>query len=152
MIKMMKNKIYQGNCIDVLKTFPDQSIDMAITSPPYWALRSYKTEDTVWDCDCEHEHDFSVKALPRRNRSVDDIKNPDSKQATNPGSNIDLNKTAFCSKCHCEHEWKKADKKIKYDGGEPRKEVAVPNHRHHDFESTIKFLLKVSCMERFTWT
>ena len=39
--KMKANKIYQGNSLDVLKTFPDQSIDMAITSPPYWALRDY---------------------------------------------------------------------------------------------------------------
>jgi len=40
---MKTNKIYQGNSLDVLKTFPDQSIDMAITSPPYWALRDYGT-------------------------------------------------------------------------------------------------------------
>ena len=38
------NKIYQGNALDVLKTFPDESIDMAITSPPYWALRDYGVE------------------------------------------------------------------------------------------------------------
>ena len=102
MIKMMKNKIYQGNSLDVLKTFPEKSIDMAITSPPYWGLRNYGSEDTVWDCDCEHEHDFSVKAPPRRNRSVDDIKNPDTVskiQAGNTGSVIDLTETAFCSKC-----------------------------------------------------
>ena len=139
MIKMMKNKIYQGNSLDVLKTFPEKSIDMAVTSPPYWGLRDYQGEDTVWDCDCEHEHDFSVKAPPRRNRSVDDIKNPDTVskiQAGNTGSVIDLTETAFCSKCHCEHEWHEADKKIKYGGGFPRKEVAVP------FESSSNFCSK----------
>jgi len=35
------NKIYNGNCLDVLKTFPDNSIDCCITSPPYWGLRDY---------------------------------------------------------------------------------------------------------------
>jgi len=35
---MEVNKIYQGDCLDILKTFPDESIDMVITSPPYWAL------------------------------------------------------------------------------------------------------------------
>jgi len=35
------NKIYQGNCIDVIKTFPNKSIDCVITSPPYWQLRDY---------------------------------------------------------------------------------------------------------------
>ena len=38
------NKIYQGDSLAVLKTFPDESIDMCITSPPYWALRDYGVE------------------------------------------------------------------------------------------------------------
>lgn len=41
---MELNKIYHGNCLDVIKTFPDKSIDCVITSPPYWQLRDYK-----WD-------------------------------------------------------------------------------------------------------
>jgi len=36
------NKIYQGNCIEVMKTFEDNSIDLTITSPPYDNLRDYK--------------------------------------------------------------------------------------------------------------
>ena len=35
------NNIYEGDCLEVLKTFPDESIDMCITSPPYWGLRDY---------------------------------------------------------------------------------------------------------------
>lgn len=35
------NKIYQGDCLEVLKTFPDESINCCMTSPPYWALRDY---------------------------------------------------------------------------------------------------------------
>jgi DNA modification methylase len=27
--------IYQGNCLDILQTFPDESIDFIVTSPPY---------------------------------------------------------------------------------------------------------------------
>ena len=38
---MQINKIYQGNCLEVLKTFPNECIDMIITSPPYYALRDY---------------------------------------------------------------------------------------------------------------
>ena len=34
-------KIYQGNCIEVLKDMPDESIDCVVTSPPYWGLRDY---------------------------------------------------------------------------------------------------------------
>ena len=60
MIKMMKNKIYQGNCIDVLKTFPEKSVSMTITSPPYWGLRDYQSEDIIWDCECTHEHKWDT--------------------------------------------------------------------------------------------
>lgn len=35
------NQIYQGDCLEVVRTFPSESIDMVITSPPYWALRDY---------------------------------------------------------------------------------------------------------------
>ncbi len=35
------NKIILGNCKDVLKTLPDNSIDCCVTSPPYFGLRDY---------------------------------------------------------------------------------------------------------------
>ncbi len=35
------NKIYQGDCLEVLRTFPDNYINCVITSPPYWQLRDY---------------------------------------------------------------------------------------------------------------
>lgn len=35
------NKIYCGDALKVLKTFPDESINCVMTSPPYWALRDY---------------------------------------------------------------------------------------------------------------
>ncbi len=38
---MKINHIYQGDTLEVLKTFPDESINCVITSPPYWALRDY---------------------------------------------------------------------------------------------------------------
>jgi len=41
---MKTNHIYQGDCLEVLKTFPDESINMVMTSPPYWALRDYGVE------------------------------------------------------------------------------------------------------------
>jgi len=37
----MKNKVIQGDCLEVMKTLPDNSADMVLTSPPYWALRDY---------------------------------------------------------------------------------------------------------------
>jgi site-specific DNA-methyltransferase (adenine-specific) len=36
------NKIFQGDCLEVMKTMEDKSIDMVLTSPPYDNLRDYK--------------------------------------------------------------------------------------------------------------
>ena len=35
------NSIICGDCLKVLKTLPDESINCVMTSPPYWALRDY---------------------------------------------------------------------------------------------------------------
>ncbi len=37
----MINKIIQGDCLEVLRTLPDESVDCVMTSPPYWGLRDY---------------------------------------------------------------------------------------------------------------
>lgn len=37
----MTVRIINGDCIDVLKTLPDQSVHCCVTSPPYWGLRDY---------------------------------------------------------------------------------------------------------------
>ncbi len=52
------NRIYQGNSIDVLKTFPDEIVDCVVTSPPYWGLRDYGTAE--WeggDTECSHKRE-----------------------------------------------------------------------------------------------
>ena len=47
MKKLELNKIYQGDSLEVLKTFPDESIDMCVTSPPYWGLRDYDVDGQI---------------------------------------------------------------------------------------------------------
>lgn len=37
----MTNTVHHGDCLTVLKTFPDEFIDCCVTSPPYWGLRDY---------------------------------------------------------------------------------------------------------------
>jgi len=36
------NQVIQGDCLEVMKSFDDNSIDMVLTSPPYDNLRDYK--------------------------------------------------------------------------------------------------------------
>lgn len=53
------NSVYNGNCLDVLKIFPNKSIDSIITSPPYYMKRRYPNiPDYIWDNNNGCEHDF----------------------------------------------------------------------------------------------
>jgi len=38
---MELNKIYQGDWIELSKQLDNDSIDLIMTSPPYWGLRDY---------------------------------------------------------------------------------------------------------------
>jgi len=38
-----------GDCIEFMKTMPDNSIDMTLTSPPYDNLREYNKNNNLWD-------------------------------------------------------------------------------------------------------
>lgn len=38
---MKTNSIYQGDCLEVLKTLDDESVNCCVTSPPYYGLRDY---------------------------------------------------------------------------------------------------------------
>ncbi|MEY4095700.1 MAG: Bordetella phage vB BbrM, partial [Acidobacteriota bacterium] len=33
--------IHNGDCLEVLRTMPDESVQCCVTSPPYWGLRDY---------------------------------------------------------------------------------------------------------------
>ena len=43
----MAYKIIQGDCLKVLKTLADQSINCVVTSPPYYGLRDYGVENQI---------------------------------------------------------------------------------------------------------
>jgi len=63
------NKVVCGDALEVMKSFPDESIDMCITSPPYWGLRDYGIEQMFGgDKDCEHEWNGEKKNKKRFNK------------------------------------------------------------------------------------
>jgi len=52
------NSIIHGDALEVLKKIPSDSVDMVMTSPPYWGLRNYGADACkVWDGKpgCRHE-------------------------------------------------------------------------------------------------
>lgn len=63
---------------------PDNSVQMCVTSPPYWGLRKYAGEQgLVWGGQEDCEHDFTTESY--RRRSNDSGKTP--KQLSNVGAN-----------------------------------------------------------------
>ncbi len=52
---MELNKVYLGDSLETIKTFPDESIDCVVTSPPYYGLRDYGTGEWIGgDPNCKH--------------------------------------------------------------------------------------------------
>jgi DNA modification methylase len=51
----MSWEIRTGDCLDLLRSMPAESVHCCVTSPPYWGLRDYGT--ARWeggDAECEH--------------------------------------------------------------------------------------------------
>jgi len=64
--------ILQGDCREVMRTQPAESVQCVVCSPPYWGLRSYGTEPAIWEAeggplDCEHEWGSSSVIKTGRN-------------------------------------------------------------------------------------
>jgi DNA modification methylase len=49
--------LYHGNCLQILKTFPAESVHAVVTSPPYWGLRDYRLQPFLWggNTACDHQ-------------------------------------------------------------------------------------------------
>ena len=51
MINQLRNKFLQGDVLDVLKTLPNNSVHMCVTSPPYFGLRVYEGGEREIGCE-----------------------------------------------------------------------------------------------------
>ena len=54
--------IYNGDCLDIMPTLADKSIDLTVTSPPYDNLRTYNGNIKLWG---EHVWKAAIKDLYR---------------------------------------------------------------------------------------
>lgn len=63
--------IHNGDVITILKRIESESIHCAITSPPYWGLRSYSVPPSVWGGDPKHLHRFAPESLLEDTRVKD---------------------------------------------------------------------------------
>lgn len=70
--------ILTGDCLETLKTLPDESVDCCVTSPPYYGLRDYGTGKWIGgDPNCPHKgNPFAIRAHINRNcTGGNDVKN-----------------------------------------------------------------------------
>lgn len=64
------NKIYPGDCMEVLKTFPDESVNCCITSPPYFQLRDYGVDGQIGMEETPEQYIDKLTAVFREVRRV----------------------------------------------------------------------------------
>ena len=43
-----QSQVYLGHALEILKQVPDEYVDLAVTSPPYYGLRNYKGSESEW--------------------------------------------------------------------------------------------------------
>lgn len=95
---MATHRALIGNCAEVLKTIPAESVDCCVTSPPYWGLRDYKVEPLIWDAVEGCEHDWSV--VPGKSQtSISQSSNLVGGQFRGDKDISFCTTSAFCSKC-----------------------------------------------------
>lgn len=58
---MKWNGIIQANSLEI--PLANESVQMCVTSPPYWGLRAYEIPKTVWGGDIEHIHEFGKEMV-----------------------------------------------------------------------------------------
>lgn len=91
--------IYCGHGIDVLKQLPDESVQMCITSPPYWGLRNYSGgSEIIWGGNENCEHEWGELLPEHHPRQVEQTK---WKNAQAAGHGQTAPSGQWCLKCHC---------------------------------------------------
>jgi len=84
--------LYNGDVLSVLREIESDSVDIVITSPPYYGLRDYGGVKTIFGGDPACDHNFTRKSY--KTQSGGGTK----KQTSNAGSYFFM-ETAYCEKC-----------------------------------------------------
>lgn len=98
------NQIVEGDCLAVMREWPEESIDFIMFSPPYWGLRNYgESTETVsgGDENCDHEWVEERMTLVHENRNFSDgtQEQVHGEKPTTYIKKYDDKKAGFCVKC-----------------------------------------------------
>lgn len=90
-------RLYYGiHVLDALRLIPDASVQMVCTSPPYWGLRDYGTQPSVWGGDPSCEHEWGDMGPPHHPGQVEQTK---WKNAEAAGKGQTAGSGCFCTRC-----------------------------------------------------
>ncbi|MFW6311939.1 MAG: hypothetical protein ACOC1K_06870, partial [Nanoarchaeota archaeon] len=105
-MRMEKNKIYLGNSLNVLKTFPNESVDLCVTSPPYYNLRNYGGDLEIWggSIDCEHEWGKEQSFRGKKPSHGKGSNSMEVHSVAKESDKLNWNSGSFCHKCGCYDE------------------------------------------------
>lgn len=94
--------IQVGNVLDSLRLLPDNVIQHVTTSPPYWSLRDYGVEATVWDGSGDCDHEWSDELGKVTSTAQKPIGQSEDKRGETPSlrkTNLSASRGYFCVKC-----------------------------------------------------
>lgn len=95
-------RLYHGDCRN-MSELPDESVQMCVTSPPYWGLRKYAgVPDLIWGGENHHEHEW-VTAV--RTGEIYDTKTGGSGSAKRASGKV-LNVSVATNTCSLCGAWK----------------------------------------------
>jgi site-specific DNA-methyltransferase (cytosine-N4-specific) len=94
------NEIIQGDCREIMRQMPPESVDLVMFSPPYWGLRNYgEGTETVWGGDSNCQHDFSQAVVKPATGGGSDLPNSTYDGEVGRGPRPPATLSSFCPKC-----------------------------------------------------
>jgi len=90
--------VVAGDSMDVMRSMPEESVHLVVTSPPYWTLRNYGIEGRIWQGPrelCERHSWKEVRAI-RGSGGTDRNPERNRRRKIRPPSDV---KSQTCNRC-----------------------------------------------------
>jgi len=105
------NRVHCGNCLVLMREMPSESVDLVLTSPPYWGLRDYSTvasrsgpDRAVVEEALKQSLDHYSAKYPRYRYWVGGIAYSEQSAIYSGSVSVDLS-TVWGGRQDCAHEW-----------------------------------------------
>lgn len=91
--------VYQGDALSVLRQLESESVDVVVTSGPYWGLRDYKSAPIVFGGDPSCTHQWVDHLQPAANGIIHEGGMSDGDPIQENSGTRQAKRSAFCSAC-----------------------------------------------------